>query len=121
MYSRSYPFAIQAAVITERCLTYLNEFLDIPIIRKFPDWLDSTAHHGTHGCIRCQQVCPANQGAIHTISPVRFDEAETQMILDGKTKDALPEEIVRKLEMVGELDYLPILPRNLSAVFSQVI
>ena len=107
-------------IYAERCLTYLNEFLDIPNIREFPDWLDSTAHHGTHGCIRCQQICPANQGAIHIITPVRFDEAETQMILDGKSKIELPEETRMKLEMVGELDYLPILPRNLSAAFSNI-
>ena len=102
----------------ERCLTFLNKFLDIPNIREFPDWLDGTAHHSTHGCILCQQTCPANQDVIQTITPIRFDEAETKMILDGKNKNELPEETRMKLEMVEELDYLPILPRNLSAIFS---
>lgn len=109
-------------IIAERCLTYLNEFLDdIPNIREFPEWLDSTVHHGTHGCIRCQQVCPANQGVFHTITPVRFDEAETIMILGGITENELPEETRRKLEMVGELEYLPILPRNLGIIFSHFL
>ena len=104
-------------IIIERCLTYLNEFIDLC---DFPDWLDDSAHHGIHGCIRCQLVCPANEGVIHTITPVRFDEAETRMILAGISEEELPEVTRKKLEEVYELEYLHLLPRNLSAVFSQV-
>ena len=93
----------------------MNEFIDLC---DFPDWLDNTAHHGTHGCIRCQLACPANGTAV-AITPVSFNEAETRMILDGIGQDDLPEETRNKLEAVGELEYLHLLPRNLKAVFSQ--
>lgn len=102
-------------ITAERCLTYLNEFVDLC---DFPGWLDSAAHHGMHGCIRCQLACPMNKAAI--ITPVSFNEDETRMILDGVSQNDLPEETRNKLEAVGELDYLHLLPRNLSAVFSRM-
>jgi epoxyqueuosine reductase len=101
-------------ITPERCLTYLNEFIDLC---DFPDWLDKTAHHSTHGCIRCQIECPANSGAIHLITPVSFSESETEMLINGTNAENLPEETRKKLEEVDELEYLPLFQRNLSAVF----
>ena len=103
---------IREQIFTEKCLTYLNEFVDLC---DFPDWLDTTAHHSTHGCIRCQLSCPNNRDVKRAITPIRFNEAETKLILSGITENDLPKETRHKLQAINELEYLHLLSRNLAA------
>ena len=104
-------------IFTERCLTYLNEFID-PC--NFPNWLSPTAHHSTHGCIRCQLACPINGDVKKIIKPIRFDESETKLLLAGATASDLSEETRNKLQAIDELEYLHLLPRNLTAAFDNM-
>jgi epoxyqueuosine reductase len=90
-----------------RCLTYLNEGS-----APFPDWLDARAHRCAVGCMRCQEVCPENVVAGLTVDePVRFDEAETALILAGDERACSPA-LRERLARCG-LDYLPaVIARN---------
>jgi epoxyqueuosine reductase len=63
----------------DRCLTMINEDLD-PI----PSWVDPAWHSCAVGCLRCQQICPANARVeLKVEEPVRFSAAESAAILAG--------------------------------------
>ncbi len=99
----------------ERCLTYLNEDTE-----AFPAWLDPSWHHCPVGCMKCQLSCPQNQAFKNRIEDrATFDESETELLLKGASREELAAETAGKLEQIGLLDYLEVLPRNLGVLFSR--
>jgi epoxyqueuosine reductase len=98
----------------EKCLTYHNEHPgDVP----FPDWIDSSWHNCLVGCMRCQEVCPANKKVINWIEPgPSFSEEETQLLVSGKTMEELPEETRIKIKKYDLEAYLYVYPRNLGVI-----
>jgi len=68
--------------------------------------------------VSCQRACPQNQGVSHWIEEVKgLSEEETRLLLEGRPVDQLPGEVVSKLEHLGLMEYLEIVPRNLCALF----
>ena len=101
----------------EKCLTFHNEHpADVP----FPDWIDPTWHNCLVGCMRCQNVCPANKKVLKWIEPApSFSEAETKMLVSGKAMDELPEETRKKIEKYDLENYLYVYPRNLGVILKR--
>jgi len=101
----------------ERCITYHNEKKgDVP----FPSWIDASWHNCLEGCMRCQRACPVDKKFIGWIGEEEeFSEEETHLLLDGTSRDKLPEETLRKLTHLDILDDLDILPRNLGVFFKR--
>lgn len=98
-----------------KCLTFFNEGTEV-----FPDWIDATWHNCLVGCMVCQDVCPANKEHLGWVMPGGdFTEEETEMILDGVSKNKIPLSTAQKLEKVGMLDYYELLQRNLGALISK--
>lgn len=96
----------------ERCLTYHNEH---PPEMPFPDWINPEWHNCLVGCLYCQTICPANKNVINWIEKgPEFSQLETQMILEGKTIDQLPEISAEKLKEKELVEYLELFPRNLN-------
>lgn len=99
----------------ERCLTYLNEGES-----DFPPWLDPASHNALVGCLRCQEVCPANSRIKHSIIPGgEFSEEETRIIIESEKLDIhnMPLTLKEKLNNLDLLEYT-YLPRNLRALLS---
>jgi epoxyqueuosine reductase len=95
-----------------RCLTYLNENED-----AWPEWLDPRAHNSLVGCMRCQEMCPADRYYLRTEPVVaEFDEQETAIILENLPPERLPGPVLRKLKDLDMEEYSPILGRNLLAL-----
>ena len=106
-------FLIQA----ERCVTYQNEF---NLNENFPDWLDSSSHNCLIGCLHCQINCPQNQKFLDNIVEIEeFSEEETNTILEKKTFDSLPSDLVSKLEYLNLKIYYNVLARNLKVLLEQ--
>ena len=101
----------------EWCITYHNEQEgDVP----FPEWLDSSWHNCLVGCLHCQRVCPANKKVFNWIEQgPEFSEEETRMFLDRKNIEQLSEDTVKKLKEYDLVEYLEVLPRNLSVFFKK--
>jgi len=99
----------------ERCITYHNEKKgDIP----FPSWMDPTWHNCIEGCMRCQRACPLDKQFLDWVGDEEeFSEEETALLLEGASRESLPEETVRKLIHLDILNDLGILPRNLGVFF----
>lgn len=96
----------------ERCITFLNERRE-----EFPRWVDSAWHNSLIGCMKCQLVCPVNKRFIKWVEEGEdFNEAETQLILNGVPLDRIPPETAHKLNRCYMLEYLDVLPRNLRAL-----
>ena len=92
----------------ERCITFFNEDT-----AEFPEWIEPAWHNSLIGCMRCQSVCPVNKRFIKWVEDGEdFDEAETQLILNGVPIDRIPAETVGKLNRYYMMD-LDVLPRNL--------
>ena len=78
-----------------RCLTVWNEHNG-----PLPDWLSPGVHHAAVGCMRCQEICPANKALLRNKKePLELSEAETETLLSSPSAE-LPPELVKKL-----LDY----------------
>jgi epoxyqueuosine reductase len=93
----------------ERCLTFLNEGPE-----EFPEWIDPAWHDSLVGCMKCQLVCPVNKRFIKWVEEGEtFNEAETELILNGVPLDHIPPETAHKLNRSYMVDYLDVLPRNL--------
>jgi len=93
----------------ERCITFLNEWPG-----EFPEWIDPAWHNSLVGCMKCQLVCPVNKPFINWVEDGEdFDEAETDLILNGVPLDRLPPETAHKLNRSYMAEYLDVLPRNL--------
>jgi len=105
-------FLLQAG----RCLTFHNEK---PGDVQFPSWISPAAHNCLVGCLRCQRVCPENQGVLELIEDGEgFSEDETAEILEGVPRDLLSASVVEKLQRADLIGYLEVLPRNLRALLS---
>jgi epoxyqueuosine reductase len=97
-----------------RCLTYFNEG---DSRWDFPAWIDPAAHHTLYGCLRCQNVCPANKPyGNSSLEPVEFDEDETGCLLAGKPFESLPAGLQHKVAALDMKEYLAALPRNIRAL-----
>jgi epoxyqueuosine reductase len=95
-----------------RCLTYLNESEG-----EWPDWLDPRAHNSLVGCMRCQEMCPADRYYLRKEAVVsEFDREETAIILENLSPEQLPAALRAKLGELDLEDYSPILGRNLLAL-----
>ncbi len=99
----------------ERCIVYHNERKgDIP----FPEWMDPAWHNCVVGCLHCQRVCPQNRKFLQWIGErEEFTEKETELLLEGASRDELTTVTIKKLEHLSLTDYLDNLPRNLSVFF----
>jgi epoxyqueuosine reductase len=95
----------------ERCLVFHNErSAEHPL----PDWIDPASHNCLIGCMLCQQCCPEDEAFLEWFEGNEtFSEEETALLLKGASIDQLPAETRTKLERLGLLHYLEILPRNL--------
>jgi epoxyqueuosine reductase len=97
---------------TERCMTYFNEGEE-----AFPEWIDPSWHNCLVGCLKCQLACPQNKPFKNWIEDrVIFEEPETELLLKGAPREVLAAETAGKLEKIGMLEYLEILPRNLGVL-----
>jgi epoxyqueuosine reductase len=101
----------------ELCITYHNEKKgDIP----FPSWMDASWHNCIEGCMRCQRACPVDRQFLDWVEDEEeFSEEETAMLLEGASREKLPEETVRKLTHLDILNDIGILPRNLGVFFKK--
>jgi epoxyqueuosine reductase len=99
----------------ERCLTLHNESTE-----AFPAWIEASWHHCLIGCLRCQKCCPVNQPVLTWIEEqATFSEDETTLLLQGVSRDSLPVETARKLDDLGILEDVALLPRNLGVLFKR--
>jgi len=97
----------------ERCITFLNEWPE-----EFPEWVSPTWHNSLIGCMKCQLVCPVNKRFVKWLEEGEaFNEAETDLILNGVPLDRIPPETAHKLNRSYMVEYLDVLPRNLRALF----
>ena len=96
----------------ERCLTFHNEHTG-----SFPDWVDPSWHHCLIGCMQCQTICPENKRTAQWVEAgPAFSEEETSRLLQGVSSSQAPSELAQKLDSLGLLEYLNILPRNLKVL-----
>jgi len=94
----------------ERCITFHNERPG-----KFPTWVEDSWHNCLTGCLYCQKICPQNISFLDWVEGgYLFTEEETSLILASTLPNRLPAETVKKLDRLGLLDYIGVLPRNLS-------
>jgi epoxyqueuosine reductase len=95
-----------------RCLTQLNESPG-----EWPEWLDAGVHHCLVGCLRCQDLCPANRYYPKKQALVaEFDRQETEIILENLPPEQLPDALRAKLAGLDLEEYSPVLGRNLLAL-----
>jgi epoxyqueuosine reductase len=101
----------------ERCLTFLNERP-----KDFPGWLSPAWHNSLVGCMICQKVCPANKDVVKwTAAGATFDNAETDLILNGGSEERLPRETFEKLKKHGMMAYYDVVGRNLKTLIEKSI
>lgn len=99
----------------ERCLTFHNESS-----KAFPQWLSPSWHNSLVGCMICQKVCPANKDVVKWIEAgATFDNEETDLILNGVSKERLSPETLEKLKGLDIMSYYDVLGRNLKALIEQ--
>ncbi|MBE3140541.1 MAG: epoxyqueuosine reductase [Thermoplasmata archaeon] len=94
------------------CLTYLNEKSG-----DFPAWVNPAWHNALVGCLHCQECCPENLECRNwsELGDV-FSKKETLTLLRGIRPKKIPSPLHQRLERLGLLDYIEILPRNIQAV-----
>ena len=99
----------------ERCITFFNEKPGV-----FPDWIDPEWHNSLIGCMICQDICPANKEQSDLIvEGETFTPAETQMILDGVSRDKLPDPTIEKLKKIYMFNDYHLLQRNLGVLINK--
>jgi epoxyqueuosine reductase len=109
---RSDRFLVEAS----RCLTYFNEREG-----AFPGWVETDWHNAVFGCMRCQEVCPANRNLIERsgLSPLAFNESEAAAILQKTPLTELGPATRTKLHELCMDDDYQLLARNLGALVSR--
>lgn len=106
-------------VRAERCITLWNE---MPGDVQFPDWLEHSWHNCLVGCMRCQEVCPANDmNAGRFVEGPVFPEEETEILLAGTPRAEMPASLVQKLATWDLLESLEMLPRNLAPLLESAV
>ena len=104
-------------IYAERCLTFHNE-----ASRPFPRWLSATWHNCLVGCMICQKVCPANKDVVKWIETGgTFDIEETDLILNGVSRERLPLKTIEKLKGLDIMSYYEVLGRNLKALMERQV
>jgi len=99
----------------ERCLTFLNEEET-----EMPGWVDSSWHHCLVGCLRCQDVCPANKKvAKQHVEGVSFSDEETEMLKKTSRSEDLQAGLNEKVENSGLSKLYPVLPRNIALLLNK--
>jgi epoxyqueuosine reductase len=102
-------------VRAERCITFHNERPT-----GFPAWIDRSWHNCLVGCMRCQKVCPKNNGFLDWIQgDLAFSEEETSCILNSTSVDRFPPETAKKLEQLNLLEDSLLLGRNLGMLLGK--
>ena len=98
----------------ERCLTYLNEKAG-----DFPAWVNPACHNTLVGCLKCQDICPENSPFEKWIEPwEEFSEEESLLLMQGATPDKLSISLRKRLQNVGLMEYVELLPRNIRSVMA---
>ena len=102
----------------ERCITYWD---GKPRAIRWPAWMTSLKRDTLLGCMRCQQVCPANRPSLeHIETGPEFSEEETALILSWPREEQLPADTRDKLEAFDMLDFLDVhFPRNLAPLLER--
>jgi epoxyqueuosine reductase len=104
----------QVPLVVERCLTIVNEKPG-----PWPPWVPSSAHRCLIGCLRCQQVCPANGDLEAVPSGVEFTEEETRELLDADDGQArYSDQLLSKLESIVGPQEARVIGRNLGALLA---
>jgi epoxyqueuosine reductase len=99
----------------ERCLTFHNERSE-----AFAQWLSPSWHNSLVGCMICQKVCPANKDVVKWIEAgATFDNEETDLILNGVSKEQLSPKTSEKLKGLDTMRYYDVLARNLKALIEK--
>lgn len=97
----------------ERCLSYFNEGPG-----EFPEWIPLTAHHCLYDCLKCQINCTMNKRYLgNVIGPVKFNEEETCLLLEGKEFQEFNPDLQKKIKILGMDQWLKAIPRNLKILF----
>jgi epoxyqueuosine reductase len=93
----------------ERCLTFFNEKDS-----EIPDWVESSWHNCLVGCMRCQDVCPANKKVSrNVIEGITFSGDETEILMRVTEIEDLPRALRKKVEDSDLSMLYPVLPRNI--------
>ena len=101
----------------DRCFTLFSESES-----PFPEDVRPPSPDCLIGCLRCQEVCPANRGLLsRRRTPVSFTEEETAALLSaGAIEDArLRERIDSKFKTLALTEGVPVLRRNLRLLFGR--
>lgn len=99
----------------ERCITFFNEKPG-----DFPEWIDPGWHNCLIGCMICQDICPANKGQKNSmIKGEVFTTEETQMILEGVSRDKLSTPTIDKLKKIYMFNDYNLLQRNLGVLINK--
>jgi len=98
----------------EKCLTYHNEKEgNIP----FPSWIKPEWHNCIVGCIRCQAACPENKPYLNMVGETaEFDEEETRLLIEGTSRERIPQSMLKKMQLLSLTDYFNEISRNLSVL-----
>ena len=98
----------------ERCLTYLNEKAG-----DFPAWVNPACHNALIGCLKCQDICPEKSPFGKWIEPwEEFSEEESLLLMQGDTPEKLSISIRKRLQNLGLMEYVELLPRNIRTVMA---
>jgi epoxyqueuosine reductase len=99
----------------ERCLTFLNEEE-----AEIPKWVESSWHYCLIGCLRCQDVCPANKNvAGQFLEGAEFSEEETDILMKTSQRENLPAELKKKMDDSRLSLLYPVLPRNVALLLNR--
>jgi len=99
----------------ERCITFHNERRE-----DFPTWIDPSWHKCIVGCLDCQAICPENKNILEWVEEKgEFSQEETALLLEGKMLNRLSSTLIIKLTQLDLMEYLDVLPRNLSVLLDK--
>ncbi len=105
---------------SDRCITFANE-----LPGELPEWISSDAHNSITGCTKCQDCCPNN---VHNKGNIKigatFTEEETSELLNNTGNSSFSDSLAIKIETAGispEYTDVSVLPRNIRALFRQII
>jgi epoxyqueuosine reductase len=98
-----------------RCLTFFNEHEE-----DFPDWVKPEWHNAILGCMKCQEVCPADRKLISkTIeSTISFTAEETGLIRRRTPLEKLPAKTQEKLHALCLDDDYLMVARNIDCLLA---
>jgi len=97
-----------------RCITLYNELPE-----PMPAWIPASAHNALVGCLKCQYTCPGNEDVIQGQWDLgEVSEAETSLLLDGRSDAATESSLRSQLKRIGGGDNLPYIARNLKLILN---